>query len=159
MLARSFQFMAGQVDSIMNRLEHLVTERTIELELANQQLAERSLRDGLTGAFNRRAFDQDLEKALDAVEKNGVTVSLALFDVDFFKAYNDHYGHVAGDKALERIVACIGDSLPGAKVYRYGGEEIATMPREVVRKCWSVSIRPCTQPRKPAAIAASGLEE
>lgn len=127
MLARSFQFMAGQVDSIMNRLEHLVTERTIELELANQQLAERSLRDGLTGAFNRRAFDQDLEKALDAVDKNGVTVSLALFDVDFFKAYNDHYGHVAGDKALERIVACIGDSLPGAKVYRYGGEEIAAI--------------------------------
>lgn len=127
MLARSFQFMAGQVDSIMNRLEHLVAERTIELELANQQLAERSLRDGLTGAFNRRAFDQDLEKALNAVEENGLTIALALFDVDFFKAYNDHYGHVAGDKALERIVARIGDSLPRAKVYRYGGEEIAVI--------------------------------
>lgn len=125
-LARSFRQMATKVEDMRFGLERTVVERTAELELANQQLLEQSRRDSLTGALNRRAFDQDLRQAtLDAGE--GTEIALALFDVDFFKPFNDHYGHVAGDRALEKVVTEIGAALPGASIYRYGGEEIAAI--------------------------------
>lgn len=125
-LARSFRRMADKVETMRTGLERTVAERTLELELANQQLLDQSRRDGLTGALNRRAFDQDLRQAmLDAAQ--GTAIALALFDVDFFKRFNDHYGHVAGDRALEQVVSQIGEALPGASIYRYGGEEIAAI--------------------------------
>lgn len=126
MLARSFRRMADKVEDARAGLERTVAERTHELELANRQLLDQSRSDSLTGALNRRAFDQDLRQAmLDA--RGGTSIALALFDVDFFKAFNDHYGHVAGDRALERAVSAIGTALPGASIYRYGGEEIAAI--------------------------------
>ena len=125
-LARSFRRMADKIERMRNGLERTVAERTMQLELANQQLLDQSRRDALTGALNRRAFDQDLRQAMrDASE--GTPIALALFDVDFFKPFNDHYGHVAGDKALERVVSQISTALPGASIYRYGGEEIAAI--------------------------------
>ena len=125
-LARSFRRMADTVEDMRSGLERTVADRTLELELANQQLLEQSRKDALTGALNRRAFDQDLRQAmLDA--QRGTPIALALFDVDFFKPFNDHYGHVAGDKALERVVAEIATALPGASIYRYGGEELAAI--------------------------------
>ncbi|MEC8179101.1 MAG: diguanylate cyclase [Pseudomonadota bacterium] len=126
MLARSFRRMADKVEDARAGLERTVAERTLELELANRQLLDQSRRDALTGALNRRAFDQDLRQAMvDA--RAGTSIALALFDVDFFKPFNDHYGHVAGDRALERAVSAIGAALPGASIYRYGGEEIAAI--------------------------------
>ena len=125
-LARSFRQMADKVEDMRTGLERKVSERTLELELANRQLLDQSRRDALTGALNRRAFDQDLAQAVrDAAQ--GTAIALALFDVDFFKPFNDHYGHVAGDRVLERVVAEIGAALPGASIYRYGGEEIAAI--------------------------------
>lgn len=125
-LARSFRQMADKVEDMRSGLERTVAERTLELELANQQLLDQSRKDALTGALNRRAFDQDLRQAmLDAAQ--GTAIALALFDVDFFKPFNDHYGHVAGDRVLEQVVAEIGGALPGASIYRYGGEEIAAI--------------------------------
>lgn len=125
-LARSFRQMADKVEDMRAGLERIVTERTAELELANQRLLDQSRKDGLTGALNRRAFDQDLHQAmLDATD--GTAIALALFDVDFFKPFNDHYGHVAGDQALEQVVSKIDAALPGASIYRYGGEEIAAI--------------------------------
>ncbi|WP_156841676.1 GGDEF domain-containing protein [Novosphingobium aquimarinum] len=125
-LARSFQRMADKVEDMRTSLERTVAERTVELELANQQLRDQSRKDALTGALNRRAFDQDLRQAmLDAAQ--GTAITLALFDVDFFKPFNDHYGHVAGDRALEEVVSEIDAALPGASIYRYGGEEIAAI--------------------------------
>jgi len=125
-LARSFRRMADKIENMRTGLERTVAERTMQLELANQQLLDQSRKDSLTGALNRRAFDQDLRQGmLDASE--GTCIVLALFDVDFFKPYNDHYGHVAGDRALEKVVAQIGAALPGASIYRYGGEEIAAI--------------------------------
>ena len=125
-LARSFRRMADKVDDMRISLERTVAERTLELELANRQLLELSRKDALTGALNRRAFDSDLRQAmLDA--SDGTEIALALFDVDYFKRFNDHYGHVAGDRALEQVVAQIDAALPGASIYRYGGEEIAAI--------------------------------
>ncbi len=125
-LARTFRQMAEKVDDMRSGLERTVAERTLALELANQRLLDQSRKDALTGALNRHAFDQDLRQAvLDARE--GTAIALALFDVDFFKPFNDHYGHVAGDRALERVVSGISAALPGASIYRYGGEEIAAI--------------------------------
>jgi diguanylate cyclase (GGDEF)-like protein len=125
-LARSFRQMADKVEDMRSGLERTVAARTAELELANQQLLDQSRKDALTGALNRRAFDQDLRQAMrDA--RQGTGIALALFDVDFFKPFNDHYGHVAGDRALEKAVAEIAAALPGASIYRYGGEEIAAI--------------------------------
>jgi diguanylate cyclase (GGDEF)-like protein len=125
-LARSFRRMADKVDDMRTSLERTVAARTAELELVNQQLLDQNRKDALTGALNRRAFDQDLRQAmLDAAK--GTPIALALFDVDFFKPFNDHYGHVAGDRALEEVVSQIAAALPGASIYRYGGEEIAAI--------------------------------
>lgn len=125
-LARSFRQMANKVEEMRTSLERTVAERTAELELANQQLLDQNRKDALTGALNRRAFDQDLRQAmLDAGQ--GTAIALALFDVDFFKAFNDHYGHVAGDRALEQVVSKIDAVLPGASIYRFGGEEFAAI--------------------------------
>ncbi|EMD81628.1 response regulator [Pacificimonas flava] len=126
-LARSFGLMASRVEDMRSHLEDAVSERTIELERANQLLAEQSVRDALTGALNRRAFDVALKKAIHDVNVNEAKIALVLFDVDFFKLYNDHYGHVAGDKTLRQIVMQLEASLPTASIYRYGGEEIAAI--------------------------------
>ncbi|WP_459789941.1 diguanylate cyclase [Alteriqipengyuania sp. 357] len=125
-LARSFRQMAEKVEDMRAGLERKVARRTMELERANRQLRDQGRRDSLTGALNRRAFDEDLRQAtLDA--RAGTAIALALFDVDFFKPFNDHYGHVAGDRALERVVSQLCAALPGASIYRYGGEEIAAI--------------------------------
>ncbi len=150
-LARSFRQMAWKVEDMRTGLERTVAERTLELELANQQLLDQSRRDALTGALNRRAFDQDLRQAvLDARE--GTAIALALFDVDFFKPFNDHYGHVAGDRALEKVVSEIGAALPGASIYRYGGEEIAAIIPCSAVDCASSAVEGAVQ-----AIARIGI--
>ena len=86
------------------------------------QLYELSARDGLTGLFNRRAFDEALAKYLAAQDH---TVSLILCDIDHFKGYNDRYGHPKGDLCLKSVAAAFLDVVtrPGDMVTRYGGEE------------------------------------
>jgi diguanylate cyclase (GGDEF)-like protein len=81
--------------------------------------------DGLTGVFNRRYFDQQLNTEWARASRNNSMLSLILLDVDFFKLYNDHYGHQAGDDALRTIAATLKTSLrrPADLVARYGGEE------------------------------------
>lgn len=96
-----------------------------ELKSANHLLERLSLFDQLTGLANRRHFDQSLEKHFAAAKRNKVPLSLIICDVDFFKLYNDHYGHQQGDVCL----AAVGKVLEGqAKrpddlACRYGGEE------------------------------------
>ncbi|WP_183029945.1 diguanylate cyclase domain-containing protein [Altericroceibacterium spongiae] len=123
LLSRSFRNMAQRVGDASDELEKAVADRTRELEQANRKLSDLSLKDPLTDAFNRRAFDHDLALAAGT----GSSTVLALFDVDHFKRYNDNYGHTAGDKALCRVVHTLKDTLPDARIYRYGGEEIAAL--------------------------------
>jgi diguanylate cyclase (GGDEF)-like protein len=110
-------------------LELRVSERTRELEFANQALARLADIDGLTQIANRRSFDQ---RCL-ALAASSSEVALVLCDVDDFKAYNDHYGHPSGDDVLRKIGACLASlSLPlGARaqgmVARYGGEEFVIL--------------------------------
>ncbi|HMV19994.1 MAG TPA: diguanylate cyclase [Rhodocyclaceae bacterium] len=86
-------------------------------------------RDGLTEIPNRRAFDQALLQEIARSLRNGQNLSLALIDVDFFKQYNDHYGHAAGDNSLKLVAKTIAEALrrPNDLAARYGGEEFAVI--------------------------------
>ncbi len=90
-----------------------------------------SLEDPLLGIGNRRALERDLEQTEGASHRYQHVYSLAMFDVDRFKKYNDHYGHPAGDRVLRKIVDVFTESLRSAdRLYRYGGEEILLLMPE-----------------------------
>jgi diguanylate cyclase (GGDEF)-like protein len=95
-----------------------------QLEQANLKLLERSLTDALTGLGNRRRMEEELERTHARALRVGRTYGVTLFDIDHFKLYNDHYGHLAGDEVLRRVARRL-DSATRADecVYRYGGEE------------------------------------
>lgn len=84
--------------------------------------------DGLTGLYNRSAFDQRLSDALKTFSEEGQPVSLILFDVDKFKWINDTLGHVAGDKILQKVAQCLKEAFrKGDFIARYGGDEFAAV--------------------------------
>lgn len=115
-----------QFNTTLRKQRELLEVRD-ELTRVNHTLQDLALVDGLTGIGNRRQFDFYLEQCLLRAKGSGLPVSLVMLDIDFFKNYNDAFGHVAGDECL-RQVAEILDHLPrrGAdRVTRYGGEEFA----------------------------------
>ncbi|OYU44621.1 MAG: diguanylate cyclase response regulator [Burkholderiales bacterium PBB4] len=85
--------------------------------------------DGLTGVNNRRYFDEQLGMEWARAERNKTGLAALLIDVDFFKRYNDHYGHQMGDDCLRRVATAIKASLrrPADQVARYGGEEFVCL--------------------------------
>lgn len=121
-LARAlFRIYENQNDII----EHSVTQRTQELLKANEQLKSLSLVDGLTNLGNRRAMEVDLDHTHSQAVRYNRSYSVALFDVDHFKLYNDRYGHKAGDNALRDIAEHLQKNIRTCdRLYRYGGEEI-----------------------------------
>jgi two-component system, chemotaxis family, response regulator WspR len=98
-----------------------------ELEVKNQELELLAVSDGLTGLANRRHFDARLESEWRRCARDGDPLSLILVDVDFFKKYNDHYGHVLGDDCLRGVADVLGRAArrPADLAARYGGEEFA----------------------------------
>ncbi|RLU00247.1 diguanylate cyclase [Ketobacter sp.] len=118
------------------RLEASVAERTQalqaameELANANQRLQALSTQDGLTGIRNRRYFDEKLEQEWHRSLRNQESLGLLLIDIDFFKAFNDKHGHLAGDECLKAVAQVIARTLtrPSDSVSRYGGEEFAVI--------------------------------
>ena len=101
----------------------------IALAQANQRFRQLASQDGLTGIANRRHFDKYLGQEWHRANRAGQPLSLILSDVDCFKAYNDTYGHPAGDVCLTRIAEAISQALkrPADLVFRYGGEEFAVI--------------------------------
>lgn len=109
------------------RLEARVAERTVALEAANRQLEALSRTDGLTRIANRRRFDEVLGHEWARSQRNGTPLALAMIDIDWFKAYNDAYGHLAGDDCLRTIAGALNRCATRSTdlVARYGGEEFA----------------------------------
>lgn len=100
-----------------------------ELAVANQELKRLAHVDALTGLANRRRFDQYLDRVWHQLAPTQQPLSLILCDVDFFKLYNDAYGHPAGDECLRDIAAAIHQTVKRASdlVARYGGEEMVVV--------------------------------
>ena len=106
-------------------LERQVAERTAELSAARARLELLASEDPLTLLPNRRVFDEALNTAWSACARAGQPLSLALLDIDLFKAYNDHYGHPAGDACLQQVANILKRVVRRRTdlVARYGGEE------------------------------------
>lgn len=104
------------------RAEHLAAQ-------ANEQLALQSATDGLTGITNRRRFDETLGIEWLRAAGNSSCISLLIVDIDHFKRFNDHYGHVAGDECLRQVAALLQACVrrAGEMVARYGGEEFVIL--------------------------------
>ena len=106
-------------------IERGIAERTIDLESVNAELKMLSMQDHLMDVGNRRAMEVDLGHTHATALRYGNHYSVLLIDVDFFKLYNDHYGHQMGDEALKEIASLIKSNIRGSdRLYRYGGEEL-----------------------------------
>ncbi|MCW9014457.1 MAG: diguanylate cyclase [Gammaproteobacteria bacterium] len=102
-----------------------------QLEMSNRKLQKLSMLDGLTGIANRRHFDETIETELKKARQTGAPLSLLLIDIDYFKPYNDTYGHQGGDDCLIQVAKSLAQAChsPDDLAARYGGEEfIALLP-------------------------------
>ncbi|MBE0504240.1 MAG: diguanylate cyclase [Desulfuromonadales bacterium] len=113
----------------LKRYRDLLEKATNELDEKNQALNLLAREDALTGLANRRHFNEVLESEIKRAVRSRQLVALILCDVDFFKNYNDHYGHVAGDKCLQAIGQLFSGTFKrsGDLPARYGGEEFAVI--------------------------------
>lgn len=111
------------------RVEEMLADANARLETANQRLQALAHQDGLTGLMNRRRFDELFEEEFRRARRHQVPLGVLLLDVDHFKGYNDHYGHLAGDECLRRLSRTIQSVLrrAGDHVARYGGEEFVVI--------------------------------
>jgi len=106
----------------LTRAQHLASA-------AHEKLARQSATDGLTGITNRRRFDEILGVEWLRAARASTSLGLLIVDIDYFKRFNDHYGHVAGDECLRRVARLLQTSVrrAGELVARYGGEEFVIL--------------------------------
>jgi len=124
---------------VLRKKISMAETETIELTRKADQFREEALRDGLTGLYNRKAFDNRIAEGLDNFNKGGESFVMMMFDVDKFKWINDTFGHVAGDKILQKVAVALGKIFrKGEFIARYGGDEFAVviegMTEDVARK-------------------------
>jgi diguanylate cyclase (GGDEF)-like protein len=126
-------FEEGVVDYILKPVRPAIVKARVrnhlELKRYRDYLKTLSFIDGLTGIANRRKFDETLDSEWRRARRNQSPVSLIMMDIDFFKAFNDHYGHLAGDECLQKVSQCLSDigRRPADLLARYGGEELVML--------------------------------
>ncbi|MES2883914.1 MAG: sensor domain-containing diguanylate cyclase [Pseudomonadota bacterium] len=124
----------GHYTRITGAIEDIHQRRMAEMELreAQAELTALAYLDALTGMHNRRAFDEQLQREWDRARRNGKPLALLTLDIDWFKRFNDHYGHPAGDECLRQMAEVIGQCLrrPGDFAGRVGGEEFQVVMPE-----------------------------
>jgi diguanylate cyclase (GGDEF)-like protein len=114
------------------KLEQEILQRKkveVELRQANLELERLANIDGLTGVANRRQFDLTLIKEWYRLKRENLPLSLIICDIDYFKRYNDYYGHIEGDNCLKKVAEGISNGVKrtGDLVARYGGEEFVVV--------------------------------
>ena len=137
----------GEVEALIGFMFDISERKKTEEKLLalQKELEALSFKDGLTHIANRRRFDASLELEWDSASRLRQPLSILLFDIDFFKQYNDLYGHVQGDRCLVDIAQTLSLALDGPRdlVARFGGEEFivllpgadATVARKVAERC------------------------
>ncbi|PPC95576.1 MAG: sensor domain-containing diguanylate cyclase [Methylotenera sp.] len=117
----------GEVDSLIGFMFDITERKDTEQKLIElqKQLEELSFKDGLTGVFNRRMFDSVMEVEWANAKRNRQPLSLIMLDIDYFKQYNDYYGHIQGDECLRRVANVLACVATRSRDFfaRYGGEE------------------------------------
>jgi diguanylate cyclase (GGDEF)-like protein/PAS domain S-box-containing protein len=120
---------AGEVEALVGFMFDISERKATELKLLalQKELEALSFKDGLTGVANRRMFDSILEEEWARARRNTQPLSLILIDIDYFKQYNDHYGHIQGDACLRRVGQLMSSVATRARdlLARFGGEEFA----------------------------------
>lgn len=122
---------ADQIAGVIRaaRLLEALQHANAQLQGAYKAMESLSQHDGLTGLANRRCFDEWIAQALERASASRRSLALLLVDVDHFKAYNDGYGHMAGDACLKQVASLLAFMLEGTpmRLARYGGEEFVVL--------------------------------
>ncbi|WP_041522131.1 sensor domain-containing diguanylate cyclase [Gilvimarinus agarilyticus] len=117
----------GAVESLVGFMFDISERKKIEDKLVTlqQELEELSFKDGLTGVANRRMLDSVLDKEWSDARRNSQPLSVIIFDIDYFKQYNDHFGHIQGDDCLRLVAKTLSQGATRHRDFfaRYGGEE------------------------------------
>ena len=117
----------GEVDSLVGFMFDISERKETEEKLITLQkkLEEFSFKDGLTGLANRRMFDSIMEVEWLSARRNNQPLSIIMVDIDYFKQYNDHYGHIQGDDCLKRVAQVLKGAATRSRDFcaRFGGEE------------------------------------
>ena len=124
-LATATRTVQRQNGSLEKRL-HASTEEIVRLREHLEQVRREAMTDALTALANRKAFDEGLERACAEAAQSGAPLSLAVIDIDYFKRFNDTWGHQTGDQVIRYVASVIGRvGAPPRLAARYGGEEFA----------------------------------
>jgi diguanylate cyclase (GGDEF)-like protein len=123
--AAEFVPLAAALEDMASQL----ATREQEMQTTNSNLEKLASIDGLSGLANRRSFDARLDAEWQRARSYGLTIGLMMIDVDHFKLYNDHYGHLEGDNCLKQIGSILTSGIRGDKdfIARYGGEEFVVL--------------------------------
>lgn len=128
----------GEVEALIGFMFDISERKKTEEKLLRLQkeLEELSFQDGLTGIANRRMFDSIINIEWDNARRNHQPLSLIMLDIDYFKQYNDHYGHIEGDDCLKRVAEILDSAATRARdfVARFGGEEFVLILPETDTK-------------------------